>query len=50
MSRVYMYVHGMRFLHHEVHEQDEYNNYNQDFGIFFEMYSQVSRLKFTRES
>ena len=25
-SRVYMYVHGMRYLHHEVHELDGYNH------------------------
>ena len=24
-SPVYMYVHGMRYLHHEVHELDGYN-------------------------
>ena len=49
-SRVYMYVHGMRYLHHEVHELDGYKaGILEDFGIFFEMCSWVSRLNFTRE-
>ena len=25
-SRVYLYVHGMRYLHHEVHELDGYQS------------------------
>ena len=37
-SSVYMYVHGMR------------SRCMEDFGIFFEMCSRVSRLNFTRES
>ena len=45
-SRVYMYVHGMRYLHHEYMS----SWILEDFGIFFEMRSQVSRLNFTRES
>ena len=47
----YMYVHGICYLHHEVHELHGYQScLLEDFGIFFEMCSRVRRLNFTRES
>ena len=49
-SCVYMFIRGMCYLHHEV---PEFDGYNQEFwktGLFFEMCSRVSRLKFTCEN
>ena len=43
-SRVYIYAHGMRYLHHDVHELDRYNHEFWKTGKFFEMCSRVSRL------